>query len=207
MVDRPTMCWSRVRVFDHTIIDCMSDVDASIARLKNRGATAIVVAGHSNGGLGAIVYGSLQDGLKGVIALAPAPPPGVANRPEIKASMQQARDLVAAGRGDEFQSFTDTNTGPRGIVAIQVRATAKIFISFFDMTGPGTLVADASKLKAPVLWISGTRDPSQNSREAGFDKVPANPLNRYVLLNSGHMDTPDNAADAVVAWLKELAKN
>jgi pimeloyl-ACP methyl ester carboxylesterase len=207
MVDRPTMCWSRTRVYDRSILDCMADVDASIDRLKNRGATAFVVAGHSNGGMGAIVYGSRHRGLKGIIALAPAPGPGVVNRPEIIASMQQARTLIAAGHGDEFQSFTDTNTGPRGVVAIQVRATPNIFVSFFDMSGPANIVADASQLTAPILWISGTRDPSQLASQTGFNQAPANPLNRYVQVNAGHMDTPDAAADAVVAWLKDVAKN
>lgn len=206
-VDRPTMCWSRTRVYDRTLLDCMADIDASIARLKNRGATAFVIAGHSNGGMGAIAYGSLHEGLKGIIALAPAPPPGVVNRSEIIASMQQARSLIAAGHGDEFQSFTDTNTGPHGIIAIQVRATPNIFVSFFDMSGSANIVADAGRLKAPILWVSGTHDPSQIPRERGFDRAPANPLNRYVQVDAGHMDTPNAAADAVVAWLKDVAKN
>lgn len=206
-VDRPTMCWSRTRIYDRSLTDCMADIDASIARLKNRGATTFVIAGHSLGGFGAVLYGSAHDGLKGVIALAPAPGPGVARRPDITASLQRAQTLIAGGRGDEVQSFSDSNTGPRGVITIEVRATPTIFMSFFDMSGPANLVTNASKLKAPVLWVSGTRDASQLAREVAYDRVPAQPLNRYIQINAGHMDTPEIATDTVVAWLKEIAKN
>ena len=49
LLDRPTMCWSRTRIFDRTIADCMADIDASIGRLKSRGAIAFVIVGHSLG--------------------------------------------------------------------------------------------------------------------------------------------------------------
>ena len=111
-VDRPTMCWSRTRIYDRALLDCMADIDDLIARLKNCGATAIVVAGHSLGGFGAILYGSLHDGLKGVIALAPGPSPGVVNRPEVATGMQRAQILIAAGHGNEAQSFTELEHGP-----------------------------------------------------------------------------------------------
>lgn len=206
-VDRPEMCWSRKQLYDHTLLDCMADIDASIARLKKQGMTSFIIAGHSLGGVGAILYGSLHDGLKGIVALAPAPPPGVANQPVIVTGMQQARGLIAAGHGNDFQTFDNSNNSFRGAITIQVRATPSIFVSFRDMSGPANVVADTAKLKAPVLWVSGSSDPSQMPRQISFDKAPANPLNRYVQINAGHMDTSDKSADAVVAWLKEVAKN
>lgn len=207
MVDQPNMCWSRTRIYDRALPDCMADIDTSIARLRNSGATGIVVAGHSLGGFGAIYYGSTHDGLKGIVAMAPGPGPGIDHQPVIVASLKQAHDLITAGQGDVFQTFTDYNTNASGTGPITVRATPAIFLSFLDMSGPANLIADAAKLKAPVLWISGTRDPSQLPRAVGFDKVPPSPLNRYVQVDAAHMETPDKSADAVVDWLKELAKN
>ena len=207
LLDRPTMCWSRTRIYDQALTDCMADIDAAIARLKSRGATSIVVAGHSLGGLGALLYGAMHQNLRGIIALAPAPPPRAANRPELAQSVQRAQTLIAAGHGDEAQIFTDTNTGPRGVITIEVRATPKVFLSFYDMSGAANLVTDATQVKAPVLWISGTRDPSQIARETGFDRMPTNPLNRYLQIDAGHIDTPEAAANAVVAWLKDVAKD
>ena len=206
-VDHPTMCWTPSRLYDRTLSDCLADIDASIARLRLRGMTSFVVAGHSLGGLGAVLYGATHDGLKGIVALAPAPGPRVAGNPAVVPSIKRAQALIAAGQGDEVQSFADNNTGPSGFFVIQVHATPKIFMSFFDMSGPANLVTDASQLKAPVLWVSGTKDQSQIARELGFDKAPAHPLNRYLQVNAGHMDTPEAATDAVVAWLKDVAKN
>lgn len=205
-VERPSMCWARARIYDRTLPDCMADVDAAIGRLKSRGATAIVVAGHSLGGAGALLYGSLHDDLKGVIALAPAPPPGYARNPTIAASAAKAQSLVAAGRGDEMTTFQDINTSIHGNVTFEVRTTPTIFLSFADMSGPANLVRDASNVKVPVLWVSGTADRTQLPREAGFDRIPANPLSLYLQVKAGHMDTPDVAASAIVAWLKRLAQ-
>ena len=40
-----------------------------------------------------------------------------------------------------------------------------------------------------------------------FAKAPSHPLNRYVTVDVGHFDTSAASAPAMVAWLKELAKN
>lgn len=204
VVDQPEMCWSKTRIYDRSLPDCMTDIDASLARLKNLGATSIVLVGHSLGGFGAIYYGSAHEGIKGVVALAPAPGPGVARRPDIAGSLQRAQSLIAAGQRDVSQTFDDTNTGVGGIVAIQVRATPAVIVSFFDMSGPANMVSDVGRLKAPLLWISGTRDQSQLSREAGFNRAPGNSQSRYTQIDAGHMDTPDKAANQVVDWIKSL---
>ena len=201
-VEEPSMCWSRNVIYDAAFLDCLAAIDDAIAQLKARGATRIVVAGMSLGGAGALGYGARHEGLAGIIAIAPAPPPGVANRPEIAREIEQAKALIAHGKGDEFQSFTDVNQGD-----ISVRATPIIFLSFLAFDGPANIVANAKNLKAPVLWISGTSDSTQLPRQAGFDQVPANDLNRYVTVNANHLGTPTAASDAVIQWLKDVAKN
>jgi pimeloyl-ACP methyl ester carboxylesterase len=205
LLDAPTMCWTQYRIYDRTLPDCLAEVDESIARLKKRGATAIVVGGHSLGGLGALAYASFHRSLKGVIALAPGVPPRLANNSTIQASMAEARRLIAAGQGDDFRTFEDVNRGPRGFVSINVRATPNIFMSFWDMNGLANLSEDTAKITAPIFWASGTEDPSQLPREHGFGRAAANPLSRYVQVNADHMGTPDAAADALAAWLRELA--
>ena len=45
LVERPTMCWSRSRIYDRAFLDCLADIDAAVVSLKARGAEAIVVAG------------------------------------------------------------------------------------------------------------------------------------------------------------------
>lgn len=201
-VERPTMCWARAVIYNAAFLDCLAAIDDAVGRLKARGATRFVVAGMSLGGSAALAYGARHEGLAGIIALAPAPPPGIANRPEIARGLEEARTLIARGKGDEFQTFTDINEGP-----ISVRATPNIFISFLAFEGPANIVANAARQKTPVLWVSGTSDRSQLPESNGFGRVPANPLNRYVTVDSNHLGTPNAARGAVVAWLKDLAKN
>ena len=99
--DVPEMCWSARRIYDRPYADCLREIDDAIGRLKLKGATAFVVAGHSLGANGALGYGATRQGLKGIIALAPGHrPEALSRRAEVAASLATARKLVAAGRGD-----------------------------------------------------------------------------------------------------------
>ncbi len=200
-VDRPEMCWSQRRIYDEAFLDCLNDIDAAFARLRQRGATAFVIVGQSLGGSAALAYGARHDGLKGIIALAPAPAPGIARRPEIAPEIERANALVAAGHGDDKESFTDLNVAVR----FTVDTTARIYLSFLAIDGPANLVANAVHLKAPVLWVSGVQDPTQMPRSLGFDRAAPYALNRYVEVEADHFGTPAAARDTMLAWLKEVA--
>lgn len=81
--------------------DCLSGIDSAIGRLKSRGAGRMVVAGMSQGGYAALVYGARHANLAGIIALAPAAAPErQIGLPDVAQSVAQARALVAAGRSD-----------------------------------------------------------------------------------------------------------
>ena len=105
---------SRRRTYDRPFLDCLTEIDSAIGRLRGRGAGRIVVAGMSQGGDAALAYGARRANLAGFIALAPAAAPerqvGVG---DIAQNVAQARALVAAGRGDETAGFVDRNaSGP-----------------------------------------------------------------------------------------------
>ncbi|HEY1721376.1 MAG TPA: alpha/beta hydrolase [Magnetospirillaceae bacterium] len=212
LVETPEMCWSRARVFDRTLPDCLKDVDAAVAKLKQQGATAIVVGGESLGGDSSIAYGAMRDDVKGIIGLAPAGDPQLLlsgskgkkaeNAEEVSASIAKAQDLVAKGKGDENGFFVDINQGR----TFSVSTSANIYLSFLGPDSLARMRTTVPKLKAPILWVAGTADPSQASgRSYAFDKAPANPLNRYVNVDADHLGTPDAARETVLAWLKELA--
>ncbi len=202
LVETPEMCWSHRRRRDRTFLDCLAELEAPIARLTSRGARAIVVAGMSQGGLGAIVFGARRSGLAGVIALAPngAPERLVNLFPQISESVARARAMVAERRGDERASFTDLNI--RGPFSIET--TPAIYLSFFDPAGPANMFDNISRLRAPLLWVSGTADRSQSGLEYAFMEAPTNPLNRYIIVAADHLGTPTAAREAVLAWLREL---
>ena len=108
--------------------------------------------------------------------------------------------MVAAGRGNETASFFNRNSSGR----FWVTTTATIYLSYLDPQGPANMLNSVRKLRAPLLWVAGSADPSQAGANAEFNQAPANPLNRFVMVASPHLGTPDAARDAVLAWLPEL---
>jgi len=204
VTDVPEMCWSGGRIYDQAYGDCLREIDVAIARLKRKGATVFVVAGHSLGANGALAYGATSKGLKGVVVLAPGHRPELlSRRAEVAASLALARKLIAAGRGDVPSRFTDFN----GDFAISVAATPSAYLSFLAPESPAVMSNNAARLTAPLLYVVGTADPLQRGPAEIFDKAPSHPLNRYVTVRAGHFDTSAAAGPAVVSWLKELAKN
>jgi pimeloyl-ACP methyl ester carboxylesterase len=201
-VERPEMCWSGRRIYDRDYLGCLRDIDSAIDRLRQRGVTALVIAGHSLGANGALAYGA-RNTVKGVVALAPGHRPEVlARRPRIAEDLERARRLVAEGRSDRPASFTDYN----GSLAITVSATSAAYLSFFAPDSPAVMPDNAARLKAPLLYVVGSADPLQRGAEEIFAKAPPHPLNRYVTVQAGHFDTSTAAAGTVVEWLRQMVQ-
>jgi pimeloyl-ACP methyl ester carboxylesterase len=201
LVERPEMCWSNRRIYDRGYLDCLRDIDAAVRRLKERGATSFVIAGHSLGANGALGYGA-RNQVRGVIALAPGHTPEfLAVRPPIVESLDRARQLLAAGRGDQNAKFADFN----GTLAIRVTSTPAAYLSFFAPNSPALMPANAARLSAPLLQVSGSHDPFQRGPAYIIAKAPAHPLNRFAVVEAGHFDTSAESSSEVVAWLRRLA--
>jgi len=202
LVEAPEMPWSASRNYDADYEQAMVEIDGAVARLKARGAKAVVIAGHSLGGNAAVGYGARRPGLKGIIALAPGHSPEVTAMRELCAdSVARAKALVAQGRGGQSDSFTDRNLGQ----TFQRPMVARLYLSYFDPDGPVIMPRNAAKLTAPLLWVVGDSDPlSRFGPDYAFARAPANPKNKYASVPADHMGTPSAAAELVVAWLKGL---
>jgi len=200
LVDAPEMCWSKQRIYDRPLLDCLTEIDAAVARLKARGAARIVVAGMSQGGDAALVYGASRGGLAAILVLAPASPEHQFTLPGIADSVTQARAQVAAGHANETGSFSDRNA----FGLFQVRTTAAIYLSYLDPQGPANVLAAVRRLRLPLLWVAGNADPSQTGAQAVFQQAPTNPQSRFVTVASAHLGTPNAAKDSVLAWLAAL---
>jgi esterase/lipase len=201
LVERPEMCWSAARIYDRTYLECFADTDAAVARLKERGATAIVVLGMSLGGNAALGFGARRKGLKAIIALAPAHAPELLPRhPEIAQSIASAQAALAAGRANEKETFEDIN----GEI-FPVNTTPQIYLSFFGPQSPAVMPENAARLTAPLLMVSGSNDPTQRSADNIFAHVPYDKRNEHVMVEAGHLDTPAASTAAVLSWLKMLA--
>ncbi len=202
IVIEPEMCWSKSRDFDKPYADCLGELDASVAKLRAKGASAIVISGQSLGGSGSLWYGANRDEIKGIVAMAPAGDSVATpqNQPAAAKSVAKAHALLAAGKGDEKAYFDFVNGRPT-----VVHTSPKILLTFWGDTGLDKIPDNTAKLRAPVLWVAGRDDPSQRGGpDWAFAKAPANPLNRYVVVDSDHLGTPSAGKTAIMAWLKEL---
>jgi esterase/lipase len=206
-VDVPELCWSKNRIFDKSFSDCLLEVDAAVARLKAKGAARIVVAGTSQGAVAAFAYGASRDGLAGIVGMAPAADPAnLAKFPGLAEGISKAKSLISGGQGDAPAELPDIITGGK---TAPVKATANIYMSFHAPDSPIATIPNVTadlmpRQKAPVLWVAGSRDPSQAQGPAAYAALPANPLNRYATVDADHGGTPDASGDAVIAWVKTL---
>jgi pimeloyl-ACP methyl ester carboxylesterase len=207
VVETPEMCWSKKRIFDMALEGCLAEVDAAVARLKAKGASRIVVGGTSQGAMGAFAYGASRDGLAGIIGMAPAADPvNLAKFPVLAGGIEKAKSLIAAGQGDTPAPLNDIITGGK---AAPITATPNAYMSFHAPDAPIATIANLQaavlpKERSPVLWVAGTSDPTQANAPAAYAHLSANPLNRYATVEADHGNTPDAAADVIIAWLKTL---
>jgi len=200
-IEAPTMCWSGSRMYDLAWPDCLREIDTAVAALRAAGARRIVVAGMSQGGNAAISYGAQHPELAGVIAMAPAGQPRqMVNAPSLAQSIATARQMVGGGQGGQRAAFVDTNNGK----TFTVTTTASIYLSIFEPGGPADFPMMLPRLREPVIWIAGTDDPTQRNAAGLYSQLPANRLNRFVPVSSGHLQTPAAAAGPVLEWLATL---
>ena len=201
LVERPEMCWSAARIYDRTYLECFADIDAAAARLKQHGATAIVVLGMSLGGNAALGFGARRQGLKAIITLAPAHAPELlGRRAEIAESVAKAQTTAAAGKSNEKTTFDDINLG----TIFSVTTTPAIYLSFFGPESPAVMPENAAHLTAPLLMVSGTNDATQRTTDKIFARVPFDPRNKHVMVDADHMETPTASTAVVLSWLKML---
>jgi pimeloyl-ACP methyl ester carboxylesterase len=203
LVSTPTMPWSSNRYLDASFETALDEIAAAINQLKQKGATKIVVAGHSMGANAALAYAANRGGVAGVIMLAPGHYPDLPQFQEIvKGGVAKAREMVQSGLGTQKAEFPDVNQGKH----FPVNTQAQIYLSYFDPDGLGAMGRNAARLdsKIPLLVVVGDKDMHFPQAKEIFTKAPANPLSQYVVVSADHMGTPAAAEADVVRWLKSL---
>jgi pimeloyl-ACP methyl ester carboxylesterase len=207
LVATPEMPWSFHRRYAATFDQAMAEIAASVADLKARGATRIVLIGHSLGANAAIGYAARHPDLAGVVALAPGHLPETGRmRSFVADAVERAKQLIAAGQGDVPQSFPDMAQG----IPLYTTATAVVYLSMFDPDGPAVIPKNAAAMGAaaapvPLLWIAGKLDPiDRRGPEYAFNAAAKNPKSKYIEVFAGHLTTPLVARKDVVEWINSL---
>ena len=196
------MPWSRSNGFNKTLEECFAKIDKSVENLKSKGATKIVVGGHSLGAAVALAYATQRPGLAGILMIAPG------HRPDLLASdnegaLAKARALTGKGDGNDEVQIFDINQGSK----ITRSLKAVIAVGFFDPEGLAVMQNAAPKVSpgTPVFWIIGDQDRLHpTGRSLIYDKIPDNPKNAYVVVPGGHRATPTKGAKKIKEWLNSL---
>jgi pimeloyl-ACP methyl ester carboxylesterase len=198
----PEMPWSLRRMYGATYEQAMAEIDAAVATLKARGATRIVVIGHSLGANAALGYAAQRHSVVAVVALAPGHLPETPEmRSRTQSAIAEARQLVAGGH-QEKHTWPDMVQG----VPTFATATPAVYLSWFDPNGPAVIPRNVAALNGiPLLWVVGNFDPiSSRGPQYAFSRAAKNPANRYVQVLATHLTTSLMARGQVVEWLKSL---
>lgn len=204
LVATPLMPWGRGRDYDADYSEALEQIAAEAQSLRQQGAATIVVAGHSFGANAALAYAAGGAEIAGIVMLAPGhTPERKAFRERLAGSVDKARAMLASGKADEKVAFDDLNQGR----VAPIWTTPKIYLSYFDPEGIGAMPKSAAAIKRPlaILWVVGTRDPLYGAGEAyAYDKAPAHPKSKFLIVESDHFNTPRDATAAVVSWIESL---
>lgn len=207
LVSLPDMPWSRGRYLDGNWDKAMAEMAGHLKTLRDQGATKIVIVGHSMGAPAALSHAARGGDASALVLLAPGHVPELYYTvPSLKVvhdSVDEARALVAAGKGDSRERFSDINQGKQQTVI----TTAKDFLSYFDPASDAEMSVTAPRVPAAtaVMTVIGEKDPLFRRIKAYFvDKLPANPKNKYLEISGGHLDTPRVASDEMVKWIKTV---
>lgn len=198
------MAWSDRRAYDAGFDAVMAELEADVAKLRAAGASKIVVGGQSFGANIALGYGARHPDVSGVMALAPGhTPERFADNRRMAESLARARNLVAAGKGNQMANFADLNQGR----SREVSATPAVYLSYFDPNGSAVMPVNAAKLSpgTALLWVVGSHDNmARAGRGYAFDLAPANPKSRYETVDADHFGTPAAARRIALDWVKSL---
>jgi pimeloyl-ACP methyl ester carboxylesterase len=203
LVDAPEMPWSGRRIYDATFTQALSEIDQAADRLRNAGATKIIVAGMSMGGPAVFGYAATRK-VDGVVAWAPAHDPvndPAMRSPRFLEAVAKAQQLIASGKGDDLESFPEIN---RDIFT--VRATPKVWLSYWDPEGSNSMPRNARAFPSsiPVLIVVTTRDPFPQDEEYLLRKTPAHALSELIKVSVPHLQVPKAASEQTVAWLRKV---
>jgi hypothetical protein len=196
------MPWSRQRLYDLPYTDALTQVRGAVAEFRKAGVQWVAVGGQSFGANASLAYMAQVGDADAILPLAPGHVPEMFYQiPDVRRSVDAARQWVESGKGDTLIEMTDINQGQRRLV----KTSATSLWSYFNPQGWGHMGLSAAALRkpVPVFWAIGTLDPLHASGSAEiYQKLPVHPDSRYVVVLANHANTPEVSADELLDWVK-----
>lgn len=200
------MPWSHHRQYDVDMQGAVTEISAALNSMRAKGAKKFFVAGHSQGGLNALYYGSQQT-VDGLIAIAPGGNHGARDfGTALGGHVSKAKDMVEQGRGGEKDTFADYE-GSKGTYPITT--TAANYFDWFNPSGPHNMwdVVKNVQTGIPVLYVAPTRDyPAlKKQKQSNFNALPSHEFKRLYEPDSDHLNAPSASAPEIIRWINEVA--
>jgi pimeloyl-ACP methyl ester carboxylesterase len=204
----PPMPWNQAG-WEHIAVDVggsLGQIDDLVAGLRARGASRIVLVGHSLGANVALAYAVTRGGLAGLVMAAPGHRPERMARDRLThAALERARRLVDSGHGEA------PFVGPDGIqgASLTLTTTAAAYLSWMDPEGLAAMEVQAPRLprSIPLLMVISRHDPFYAEAEARVYRPAAHdPYSRYLPIGANHSTTPMAAATVIANWIERLPR-
>jgi hypothetical protein len=196
------MPWSRQRLYDAPYADALAQIQAAVLAFRQSGVQWVAVGGQSFGANASLAYMAHVGDVDAVLPMAPGHVPEIFYAiPEVRRSVDQAKQWVESGQGQTRVEMTDINQGQRR----PVQPTAHALWSYFNPQGWGNMRLSAAGIRKPVavFWAIGTADSLYPEGSAAIYKnLPMHPDSRYEVVRANHATTPEVASDALVTWVK-----
>lgn len=196
------MPWSRNRLYDRPYPDALAQIRQAVAEFRQAGVQWVAVGGQSFGANAALAYMAQIGDVEAVLSLAPGHVPEYFYQlPDVRRSVDAARQWLDAGQGDTGVEMTDVNQGQRR----PVKTSAAALWSYFNPQGWANmgLSAAAFRKPVPVFWAIGTLDPLHGAGSSDiYQKLPAHPDSLYLVVRANHANTPQAAAQDLLLWVQ-----
>lgn len=196
----PYMSWS-TKVWDGSLCDGFSYVNELIVAEKAKG-NAVVLLGHSLGGVNVVSYAALANTTKpdAVVAMAPGhfPHDSTTLANNHASSIQAAKAKVAAGLGDEIGTYQTSD--------YMITASATNYLTFHDTSQFPAIKTAISSNAVPTLWLAGLADPlTAIAKNLGIiNVVSANSKFKYKEIAGNHYTLDSGVAAELDTWYTGL---
>jgi pimeloyl-ACP methyl ester carboxylesterase len=204
----PSMPWSRK--WNGTAEDAAAAVDALVAVAAQDGRK-VVVGGQSMGAAFSLVWrpADAPPAVVGKLLTSPGHmldmfPPTAQFWKGVMPSLNKAKALIAAGKGQEMARFEGTNTSGTNLLSENYEMRPVVYASFHDPEVFPSLRKALPQNKLPVYWGVGSRDPAGGGKRPSFDRLPPTPANVYSEIDGDHNSIMRDALPAMVTWVKGL---
>lgn len=204
----PSMAWGAGwQTINITVEDAFAQIDGYVAQLRAKGASRIVVGGHSLGANVALSYAVNRGNVAGVVMAAAGHNPrySYSSNETIRKDIDRAAELVKAGQGGQSFTGRDSNQGSN----ITMTTTAAVYLSWMNSRGLASMQVQAPNLPAsvPILVVMGEKDPGIGFVESQIYKPAAkNPYSKYLTNGANHVQTAEASSKQIVDWIVGLPK-